>query len=278
MENVAGSVYKFEDVYSFLLPDKIPPFWVEMAGVSYCNRYYRIDREKSDVTVIEYIYKGTGTLRVGDETYEPKAGDIYILNENTHHSYRSSASDPWTKIFINLKGTAVPSLIQSFRLHKKVLYSRCEALSPIFEEIFELSKQNLPVEDTMERCGMLVFKLLNRLCIHETRDHQIPEEAQAIKQFIDNNYQIDLNMDEISASIYRSNDYTNKLFKRYYGSTPYAYYLNIKMENAKDLLIRTNLSIKQISDRLGYKSDQYFSKQFHKYVGMTASQYRKNLG
>lgn len=51
---MAGSVYKFEDVYSFLVPEKMPPFWVEMAGVSYCNGYYHIDREESDVTVIEY--------------------------------------------------------------------------------------------------------------------------------------------------------------------------------------------------------------------------------
>ncbi len=272
---MGGSVYKFEDVYSFLMPDKSLPFWVEMAGVSYCTGLYRIDRDKSDVTVIEYVYKGTGILRVGDTVYEPGAGDIYILTENSNHAYRSSASDPWTKIFVNLKGTAVSSLIQAFRLHKKVLYSNCEELSPIFEEIFELAKQNLPLEETMERCGVLVFKLLSRLCQHEARDHQIPEEAQALKRFIDNNYQIDLNMDDISASIYRSNDYTNKLFKRYYGITPYAYYLDVKMANAKDLLVRTNLSIKQIADRLSYKSDQYFSKQFHKYTGMTASQYRK---
>ena len=122
---------------------------------------------------------------------------------------------------------------------------------------------------------MLVMKLLSRLCEHEARDQRIPDEAQAMKRFIDNHYQQNLSMDEISASIYRSNDYSNKLFKRYYGITPYAYYLDIKMANAKSLLQRTSLSIKQIADRLGYKSDQYFSKQFHKYVGMTASQYRR---
>lgn len=272
---MGGSVYKFEDVYSFLMPEKTPPFWVEMAGISYCNGTYRVDREKSDVTVIEYVYSGTGTLRVGKDVYHPGAGDVYILTENSEHSYRSDGADPWTKIFVNLKGTAVATMVQAFRLHKKVVYSDCKALCPILEEIFDLVKQNLPVEDTMDRCGMLVFKLLSHLCQHETRDQQIPDEAQALKRFIDNNYQRNLNMDEISASIYRSNDYTNKLFKCYYGITPYAYYLDVKMANAKALLLRTSLSIKQIADRLGYKSDQYFSKQFHKYVGMTASQYRK---
>lgn len=270
-----GSVYKFEDVYSFLIPEKTPPFWVEMAGISYCNGFYHIDREESDVTVIEYVYKGTGSLRVGESMYHPGPGDVYILTERSDHAYRSDAANPWTKIFVNLKGTAVPMLIQAFRLHKKVVYSDCWALAAIFEEILSVVKKNLPVEDTMEQCGMLVMKLLSRLCEHEARDQRIPDEAQAMKRFIDNHYQQNLSMDEISASIYRSNDYSNKLFKRYYGITPYAYYLDIKMANAKSLLQRTSLSIKQIADRLGYKSDQYFSKQFHKYVGMTASQYRK---
>ena len=274
---MAGSVYKFEDVYSFLVPEKMPPFWVEMAGVSYCNGYYHIDREESDVTVIEYVYKGTGTLRVGQNVYHPVAGDIYILTEKSEHAYRADASDPWTKIFINLKGTAVPMLIQAFRLHKKVVYSDCRAICPVFEEILTVVKKNLPVEDTMERCAMLVMKLLSRLCQHEARDQRIPDEAQALKRFIDSNYQQNLNMDDISSSIFRSNDYANKLFKRYFGVTPYAYYLDVKMANAKALLQRTNLSVKQIADRLGYKSDQYFSKQFHKYVGMTASQYRKHV-
>lgn len=273
---MGGSVYKFEDVYSFLMPEEAPPFWVEMAGISYCNGSYVVDRDDSDVTVIEYVYRGTGTLRVGQNIYHPGAGDIYILTEKSEHSYRSDAANPWTKIFVNLKGTAVSMLVQAFDLHKKVIYSNCEALSPIFEEMFELVKKNLPVEQIMEECGMLVLKLLTRLCQHEARDKHIPDEAQNLKRFIDNNYQRSLSMDEIAASIFHSNDYANKLFKRYYGITPYAYYLDVKMANAKALLLRTNLSIKQIADRLGYKNDQYFSKQFHKIVGMTASQYRNS--
>lgn len=273
---MAGSVYKFEDVYSFLMPDEVPPFWVEMAGISYCNGTYVVDREESDVTVIEYVYKGIGTVCVGKNVYTPTAGDIYILPEKSNHSYRSDAKKPWTKIFVNLKGSAVPLLVQAFELHKKVVYNNCQALSPIMEEIFEIAQKNLPVEQVMEECSMLVLKLMTRLCRQESRDRRIPDEAQNLKSFIDNNYQRALSMDEIAASIFRSNDYANKLFKSNYGTTPYAYYLDVKMANAKALLDRTNLSIKQIADRLGYKNDQYFSKQFHKIVGVTATKYRNH--
>ena len=52
------------------------------------------------------------------------------------------------------------------------------------------------------------------------------------------------------------------------------YYIDVKITNAKALLLHTSLSIHQISENLGYKNDQYFSKQFHKVVGITATRYR----
>jgi AraC-like DNA-binding protein len=83
-------------------------------------------------------------------------------------------------------------------------------------------------------------------------------------------------MDEIAASVYRSNDYVKKQFKQYYGTTPYAYYLDLKITHAKYLLQKTNLPIKLIADRLGYKSDRYFSKRFREMTGITATAFRKN--
>ena len=271
-----GSSFACEDAYYFLLPDENPPFWVTHAGISYCDDTYRMMRESSTKTVIEYVYSGTGTLRVEQNEYHPSAGDVYILTEKSKHSYYPDPKDPWTKIYINLRGSAVASIVQAFGLHKKVVYKDCQALQPVFEEIFEVVKKDIPVEQVMEQCAMLVMKLLIRLHQHETQEPNAPGEVQIVKRFIDNNYRRNLTMDEIAASVYRSNDYVKKQFKQFYGVTPYAYYLDVKITHAKYLLQRTNLSIKQIADRLGYKSDRYFSKRFREITGVTATQFRKD--
>lgn len=112
---------------------------------------------------------------------------------------------------------------------------------------------------------------LNIMCFNGT---QPTDEASQLKSFIDRNYHRDLSIRDIAGSIFRSNDYANKLFKQCYGMTPYAYYIDVKIANAKALLLHTSLSIHQISENLGYKNDQYFSKQFHKIVGVTATHYR----
>ena len=270
------SKFACEDAYCFLIPGENPPVWVSHAGVTYCDETYRMSREGSSTTVIEYVYSGTGTVQLEQNAYHPSAGDIYILPERSKHTYYADRKDPWTKIFVNLKGTAVNGIIQAFGLHNKVVYHKCQDLCPIFEEIFEIVKKDIPVEQVMEECAGLVMKLLIRLRKHDSQERDIPDEVLATKRFIDNNYRRNLTMDDIAASVYRSNDYVKKRFKQYYGITPYGYYMDVKMTHSKYLLRRTNLPIKQIADRLGFKSDRYFSKRFREVTGMTASQYRKN--
>lgn len=271
-----GSTFACEDAYYFLIPGEEPPFWVTHAGISYCDDTYLMKREYSTKTVIEYVYSGTGTLRVEQKEYHPSEGDVYILTEKSKHVYYPDKKDPWVKIYINLRGTAVAPMVQAFGLHKKVVYRGCQELRPIFEEIFEEVKKDVPVEQVMENCAGLVVKLLMRLSQREMKTDDVPEEVQTVKRFIDNNYRNNLTMDEIAASVYRSNDYVKKQFKQYYGTTPYAYYLDLKITHAKYLLQKTNLPIKLIADRLGYKSDRYFSKRFREMTGITATAFRKN--
>ena len=275
MSGTIKSMYDYEDVKCFPKPVDMPPFWIEMSGISHCDDKYHIFREDSKVCVCEYIMKGSGTLHIGGKTYHPKAGDIYILPEFERHEYYTDPKEPWTKIFFNVRGTGISTMLNAFELKNKFLFSNCEDLYPVFEKIFLKTQEDITTEQIMIECCELFVHLL--FCLYnkiKTADDTL-EEAQQVKSFIENNIERELSMKEIADSIYRSRDYTNKLFKRYYNMTPYAYYLNLRVEKAKALLQHTSLSVRQISEKLGYKSGKSFSKQFHYMTGMTASHYRK---
>lgn len=275
MPEKISAMYDYEDVKCFPKPVDMPPFWIEMAGVSDCDERYRIYREDSKICVCEYIIKGSGTLHIGGKTYHPKAGDIYILPEFERHEYYTDAKEPWTKIFINVRGTAVSSMLNAFGLKNKILISGCEEFHPLFEKMFLKTQENIAVEQIMVECCELFVRLLFELYNKVKTTDGAMEEVQKVKLFIENNIERELTMKEIADSIYRSRDYTNKLFKQYYDTTPYAYYLDLRMEKAKALLLHTTLSIRQISEKLGYKNGKSFSKQFRYMTGMTASHYRK---
>lgn len=268
--------FEYEDVRSFIIPKETPPFWVVTCGVSYCDKTYYMERVCSNVTVLEYVIKGTGAINVDDREYHAAAGDVCILNEYCKHSYRADENDPWVKIYINLKGFAVPEIIQAYGLHNQVVYPGCEELHTLFQRFFELTGQEMTVEEIMEQCNVLFIQILNRLSTMSFRRNSVSDEASQVKNFINSNYHRELTVGEIAQSIYRSNDYINKLFKRAYGITPYQYYIETRISHAKALLKYSALSIAEIAECLGYRSNQYFSKQFHKVTGMTASEYRAN--
>jgi len=77
----------------------------------------------------------------------------------------------------------------------------------------------------------------------------------------------------ISYSKFRSD------FKRQTGLPPLQYFLLLKIEKAKSLLLSTNISSKQIAYDLGFESDFYFCRLFKMKTGITLQQFRiKNRG
>lgn len=91
-----------EIIRTFYSPDKgeIPPFYLEMAGISYCDGSYWMQRKCSTETVFEYVTAGRGNLTVNGETYEASAGNIWLLRQKTDHYYRSSSDEPMDQNFL----------------------------------------------------------------------------------------------------------------------------------------------------------------------------------
>ena len=68
-----------------------------------------------------------------------------------------------------------------------------------------------------------------------------------------------------------------KLFDDYIGEGPIEYYSNLKIAEAKKLLLKEELTVSSISDMLGYSSIHNFSRAFKKAVGFSPAVYRKRI-
>lgn len=65
------------------------------------------------------------------------------------------------------------------------------------------------------------------------------------------------------------------LFKKQYGTSPRRYQIMLRMETAKTLLQSSDLSVRQIAERVGYTDQNYFSRLFKKYTGYAPTELRK---
>ncbi len=61
------------------------------------------------------------------------------------------------------------------------------------------------------------------------------------------------------------------------GCGPMAYFLQLKIEEAKRLLTKTSLNVTEVAERLGFSSVHYFSKMFKEKTGKTPSAYAKTV-
>lgn len=72
-------------------------------------------------------------------------------------------------------------------------------------------------------------------------------------------------------------DYMNRLFKQNIGKTIFQYLTEIRIAHAKELMINSSMRISQISERVGFSDESYFSKVFKRYTGITPVNYGKTV-
>jgi len=96
------------------------------------------------------------------------------------------------------------------------------------------------------------------------------------KNFIDNNIYEKLNVDKICDSVYISKFYFIRLFRDLFGTTPYKYLTEKKLEESKYLLA-TN-SIEETANKLHFTDRSAFSNKFHRKYGIRPSKFKSMVG
>lgn len=99
--------------------------------------------------------------------------------------------------------------------------------------------------------------------------------VQKIRSYINSNLALpELSRNSIAEYMHMNPDYLSYLFHAKFGQTLSSYIAATRINKAKELLLHTDLSLNEISERTGFSSTSYFHKQFKKVTGMTPQQYR----
>ncbi|NOU91669.1 helix-turn-helix domain-containing protein [Paenibacillus sp. LMG 31456] len=72
-----------------------------------------------------------------------------------------------------------------------------------------------------------------------------------------------------------SRSYLTVLFKQSTGITIWSYLVEVRMNQAKLMLLDQQLKIYQVANLVGYENSEHFSKLFKEYFGVTPKEYRR---
>jgi len=139
-------------------------------------------------------------------------------------------------------------------------------------DLGNLELSQIQIKSLKEELESLGFELLDnktRQIIDKIKTIII-EIVQTLKEPIHINLS-----DYIKQNINYDYPYLSNLFSESEGSTIENYFINQKIEKVKELLIYDELSLSEISYKLGYSSTAHLSSQFKKITGQTPTQFRK---
>ncbi|MCD9024998.1 response regulator transcription factor [Cohnella silvisoli] len=95
-----------------------------------------------------------------------------------------------------------------------------------------------------------------------------------IIKYMNENYRNDISIQSISKSFYLNSNYLSQLFKRELKFTFTEYLTKVRLQEAKNLLQTTDLSIGEIAENIGFRDYFYFIRIFKKHTQQTPRQFR----
>lgn len=101
--------------------------------------------------------------------------------------------------------------------------------------------------------------------------------SRKIDQYIETNYQKDLNRDRIAEAFFLSPGYLGKLYKKETGKNIKDQLTECRVRHARQQLANPGLRIIEIANNVGFENVTYFSTIFKKMTGMTPYEYRKSV-
>ena len=139
-----------------------------------------------------------------------------------------------------------------------------------------IQKNILESEDVIQALESMeaFFKILIG-CIDNARVDNADAVIRKAVEYMVQNYADKITLEDVAGYVGISKYYFSNLFKRICKINFSSYLNEIRINEAKKMLKNPQMNVNQVAELTGYSDQQYFSKTFKKYTGMTVTEYRK---
>ena len=183
-----------------------------------------------------------------------------------------------------IRQSGLPCMILFLSAYDKFSYAReaitLRALDYLLKP-YEAQELILSVEEALnlyERSGGMPQHQLpvsrDNLDEEEPAAQRIGLVRENIERYIRKHYTSELSMQDVARAMNYSEAYFCKLFKQCFRVNFSAWLNEFRVEKAKEMLLQTRLSIREISLACGYTDANYFARVFKRITGKTPSEYR----
>ncbi len=257
-----GKSLQFERIYTFLYQECAQDF------------YFRGESHKP--YELTYVDRGELHNLVRGQDIVLGQQDFMIFDSNDWHT--QYADQPVNFLTVSFwAGDKALSAITNKRISMRSQYKS------IFKKMLTQSEEDAYSGEYMESLmKLLLIELLQDVPAdsapqYPTASRWENEIVDRAMQLISQNLHRKLSLEELAELVHVSVPYLYKLFQVHLGTSPGRYIAKIRIEECKILLRDGQLSMGQIATRMGFSSQQQFSRQFSAICGISPTQYLRSL-
>lgn len=270
--------HHFHTAYSSGQENIFPyPLNIDFTGMDeWIKGCYR-KRTNSDIFAIEFIREGSMTYVQGGIRNLIEKDAVFLVRRGTDNEYIMEKDDYCLKMTSSLSGPLLEPMLASLGLANIdcIKLSNPGKLEEIMQEgIDELREKK---DGFQHRCSEIAYRTLIQLGI-EHRKSQYPEKLAKALSFIESNIYTPISLANICRISGTSQATLNRLFRKHLSKSPVEYIIAQKIFIAIQMLKNETMTIKEISQTLGYTNQLYFSTEFKKRTGLPPSAYRNSSG
>ncbi len=262
--------------FQSIQPDSPYPLKDHPSGYFFNAQKGRVLREYQFV----YITKGRG-LFTSDSTPESQVckGRLMVLFPGQWHTYHPLQQTGWNEYYIGFEGPIIDNIVKKSFISEdnQILeVGLNEELVNLFSRAIEVAESD-KISSQQYLSGIVLHMLGMIISISKNKIFEIGDMDQKIEQakiIMNENVFKDVDPEELAMKLNISYSWFRKIFKDYTGYAPAKYFQELKLRKAKQLLIGTSQSVKEISYLLNYTSTEHFFSLFKKRTGFTPLEYR----
>ena len=206
-------------------------------------------------------------------------GTVFLLLPGIWHRYRPDKNTGWKEHWVSFNGSQPYNFMNTGILSPEKIIIEIgldEKIIGLYQQILEqIESEKIGFKQII---ASLTYEIIARvLALEKSKKFmgkEIEDKISKAKIIMADRIDKQINIEELAIELGVGYSWFRKMFRHYTNLAPAQYFLQLKINKAKDLLLNTSLSIKEVAMITGFESQFYFSKFFKKQVGLSPMKLR----
>ena len=228
-----------------------------------------------------YLTQGAGTFQVrGTRPLPVKAGDVFLIEPGMWHDYSPILESGWKEYWVMFNGRQANELVSQVDLPRRaplIHYGEDKSLHHLFTQMLDVAGAAPPFSDIIHTGQLLQMAALiqGRLQLQREQGDRDQSFIQQAKQHLASAGDQPVDMQALAHTLGISYPHFRRVFKQSTGLPPQQYLLNLRINQAKQLMEEQDMKLSDIARSVGFDDPFYFSRLFKQKTGISPSLWRR---